>query len=114
MAQAARSFRDRVRALAQTAAIRSRAHAELNRLRYARLELLERRGGLMGELGEAVYAANAEATERVREKIARLDERVAATEAQMRELATEAEERIRQTELPVQETEIVEEIPERR
>jgi len=106
VAQAARVFGARARALAETAAIRSRAQSELNRLRYARLEALERRGGMLAELGAAVYNGNAEATDRIRGEIARLDERVAATEAQMQQLATEAEERVRKASLPVQDTEI--------
>lgn len=106
VAEAARVFRERVRALAQSAAIRSRAQAELNKLRYARLELLERRGALLTELGEALYTDDAEATERARGEIARLDERIAATEAQMQALATEADERVRKAHLPVQDTEV--------
>ncbi len=96
----------RARALAETTAIRSRAQTELNRLRYTRLEALERRGTLLAELGAAVYENDNEATERIRGEIAKLDERVAATEAQMRELAAEAEERVRKAALPVQDTEV--------
>ena len=105
-AQAARALTARVRALAETAAIRSRAQSDLNRLRYARLEALERRGALLAELGAAVYDDNAEAAERLRGEIAKLDERIAATEAQMKQLAAEAEERVRRASLPVQDTEI--------
>jgi hypothetical protein len=106
LAQAARGFGARARALAETAAIRSRAQSELNRLRYARLEALERRGALLAELGAAVYENDAEATDRIRGEIAKLDERVAATEAQMQQLAAEADERVRKASLPVQDTEI--------
>ncbi len=106
VAGAVKAVGQRARALAETAAIRSRGQAELNKLRYVRLELLERRGTLLTELGEAVYADDAEATEQARREIAKLDERVAATEEQMQALATDVDERVRKAHLPVQDTEV--------
>jgi len=106
VAQAAKVLGARARALAETAAIRSRAQSELNRLRYARLEVLERRGTLLGELGAAVYEKDSKRAEQVHGEIAKLDERLAATEAQMQQLATEAAEQVRKAALPVQDTEI--------
>lgn len=110
MAQAAKVVRERARALAEIAVIRSRAQAELNKLRYARLELLERRGALLTELGEAVYTDDADAAGRTRKEIAKLDERVAATEAQMQQLAAQAQEQVRKANLPVQDTEVADDL----
>jgi len=106
LGQAARAFGSRARALAETAAIRSRAQSELNRLRYARLEALERRGALLARLGEAVYTEDKPGVEAATKALERLDERVAGLETQMQQLATEAEERVRKAELPVQSTEV--------
>ena len=106
VARAAKAFGERARALAETAAIRSRGQAELNKLRYVRLELLERRGALLTELGAAVYADDPEGTERARREIVKLDERVAGAEEQMQALATDVDERVRKAHLPLQDTEV--------
>jgi hypothetical protein len=88
----------------ETLAVHSSARVELFRLRRELADLLAQRAEFARALGEAVYAADAEATESARSRMAELEELIVAKEEQMQQTAAGAMERIERAQLQVQPT----------
>jgi len=107
-ADALDGFRARAGVAADSIATRGRAARRLLALRreLQRMGLL--RSQLLFELGEAVYRADDQGTERARRQVRELDELAALREAEMEAVVARTQERIDQRRLEVQATEMVE------
>src|SRR5207244_13105892 len=92
-------FRVRVRAAAESMAIRTEAQRRVAVLHAEADALAARRTRELLELGEAAYRQDDEETERGRERVRALDEEIVAKQAEMEAVAAAAEERMRQTRL---------------
>jgi zinc-ribbon domain len=88
----------------ETLAVHSSARVELFRLRRELVDLYGRRAERARELGEAVYADDAEATQAAHARMAELDGLIAEKEEQMQQTAAGAMERIERAQLEVQPT----------
>ncbi len=99
------SMRARAGFAAQALLTSSAARREIGRRRAELARLQTEREALLHALGEAVYAGDDGAEQRAR--IAELDERGAALEAEAAEIAEQASARVRRAQLEVQSTEVV-------
>jgi hypothetical protein len=110
-ADALDAFRSRAGVAADTLATRRRASRRVLALRHEleRMAALHRQ--LLFELGDAVYRADEEATERVRAQLEELDALSAKRESEMHAVVVAAQEQISKRKLEVQPTEMVE-VPE--
>jgi hypothetical protein len=99
------SMRARAGFAAQALLTSSAARREIGRRRAELARLQTEREALLHALGEAVYAGD-DGTEQ-RARIAELDERGAALEAEAAEIAEQASARVRRVQLEVQSTEVV-------
>jgi uncharacterized protein YhaN len=97
----------RAEATFETVAAHGSARIELMRLRRELGELAAERGRLLRELGEAVYDGDRKATKELKERVAELDGRIEAKEAEMTAVAEQAERRVERAQLEVQPTQVV-------
>jgi membrane protein implicated in regulation of membrane protease activity len=93
-ARTANRLRERTTWVAESLTIRSGARRGVARLRSELLQDAGRRSKLLGELGEAVYAGDDEARQRVTEQLERLDEGTRAKEEEMQAIIQHAHERL--------------------
>jgi hypothetical protein len=101
-------FRARATVAAESFASRGRAARRLGALRRELRHMASVRGGLLFELGDAVYRGDAEATDTTRARIDELDRLAAQTEGDMQAIVDATHRRIERGRLEVQHTEIAE------
>jgi hypothetical protein len=99
------SMRARAGFAAQAVLTNSAARREIGRRRNELARLQSERGALFRGLGEAVYAGEDGGEQRAR--IAELDQRAAALEAEAAQIAEHARARVQRAHLEVQSTEVV-------
>src|SRR6476661_1623588 len=107
-AEALDGFRARAGVAADSLATRGRAARRLLALRRELQKMSALRARLLLELGDAVYRADDEATERARGQVRELDELAAQREAEMQRTLAQAQDRLQRHRLEVQPTEMVE------
>jgi zinc-ribbon domain len=93
-ARAVDRMRERTGWLVESVAIRSETGRRVSRLRSDLLAADSRREAALRELGAAVYAEDAEATQTQKAQLAALDESIRAKEDEMQSIVHEAQERI--------------------
>jgi zinc-ribbon domain len=106
-----RAVRERAGVAADLVATRGRATTRVLGLRRELRKMAALRGGLLFELGDAVYRGDEQATEAARRRVAELDEAWQQREAEMQSVIAQAQDRIHRRRLEVQPTEMVE-LPE--
>jgi len=105
--EALEAVKARAEATFETVAAHGSAKIELIRLRRELSELAGERGRWLRALGEAVYEGDTKATKERKERVAEVDERIQAKEAEMTAVAEQAERRIQRAQLEVQSTRVV-------
>ena len=104
-------FRARAGVAADSLTTRGRAARRLLALRRELRRMGVLRSRLLFELGEAVYRADEQGTERARAQIRELDELAGLRQAEVETVMTQTQDRLQQRRLEVQPTEMVE-LPE--
>lgn len=104
--EALETVKARAEATFETVAAHGTAKIELMRLRRELGELAADRGRRLRAFGEAVYEGDKKATKELKGRIAELDERIEAKEAEMNAVAEQAERRIERAQLDVQATQV--------
>lgn len=107
-ARAADRLRDRLRFARTSVSARASARRDVYRLLREREELVHARDGGLRRLGAAVYARDDPATESLRSELERLDQALAAKEAEMDAVSERTREQLDEARLEVQPTEMVE------
>lgn len=97
----------RAGATIDTVSAHGSARLELMRLRREADQLAEVRERALRDLGAAFYDGDKRATQELKERVARIDERREAKEDEMARVTAQTEERVKQAQLQAQATQIV-------